>query len=169
MTPSLVVVRLFGPQLDCISCACLIGRHPSSSDFGGWHHRYFFLEVGHLSICFWSICAQISDGRFLWVGEGGRSFSHDGWLTTVTVCCSKLFLQFLHCSGKFIGCSWFKVKSIAFQVSVPSLEVSLVFGIRAWFILRLANLALYEFSRYRIAHSIYSPAFSASFFLSYCR
>ena len=32
------------------------------------------------------------------------------------------------------GCSWYKVKSIAFQVSAPDLEVSIGFGIRAWFI-----------------------------------
>ena len=41
-----------------------------------------------------------------------------------------------HCSGKFSGCSWSKVKSIASQVSAPALEVNIGFGIRTWFILR---------------------------------
>ena len=33
----------------------------------------------------------------------------------------------------------------------------------------ILNLALSDFSRYRIAHSIYSPDFSASLFSSSCR
>ena len=93
-------------------------------------------ETGHISICFWALGAKISDSRHLWVGEGGHSFSHDGWMVAGTVCCSKVSFQFLHCSGKFFGCSWFKVKITAFQVSAPALEVSFSFGIRAWFISR---------------------------------
>ena len=40
--PYIVFLRSFGPQRYCISCACLILRHPSSSDFGGWPHQYSF-------------------------------------------------------------------------------------------------------------------------------
>ena len=76
----------------------------------------------------------ISDGMNLWVGEGGRGFSHNGWLAAVTVCCSNVSHHFLHCLGKFFGCSWPKVKYVAFQVSAPALEVSLGFEIRDWFI-----------------------------------
>ena len=94
-----------------------------------------FFVVGHLFICFWALNAQISDGRHQWVGEGDRSFSRDGWLTAIFVCCSKVLLQFLHCSGELVRCSWSKVKIVAFQVSALALEVSLGFGHRAWFIL----------------------------------
>ena len=66
--------------------------------------------------------------------KGGYTLSHDGWLSAVTLCCSKVLLQFLYFSGGFVGCSWSKVKSIAFQVSAPALEISLGFGIWAWFI-----------------------------------
>ena len=58
-----------------------------------------FLEVSYLCICFWALGAQFSDGRHLWVGEGGRGFSRCGLLATVTLCCSKVLLQFLHCLG----------------------------------------------------------------------
>ena len=64
-----------------------------------------FIEVGHISIYFWALGAQISDGRYLWVGEGGLSFSQYGWLVAVTVCWYRASLQFLHCSGEFVGCS----------------------------------------------------------------
>ena len=139
--PSLLVVRLFGPQWDCISYACLICRHPSYSDFFRWPHQCFS-EVGHLYIWFWALYAQISDGRHLWVGEGGHSFSHDGWMTAVTVCLSKVSLQFLHSSIKFVGCYWSKVKSISFPVSAPALEVSLCSGLWAWFISSFLNSVL---------------------------
>ena len=33
---------LVWPQLNCISCACMIRRHHSSSTFGGWSHQYYF-------------------------------------------------------------------------------------------------------------------------------
>ena len=103
----------------------------------------FFLKVGHLSICFLALGDQIGDGSHLWVRKGGRSFIHDVWMEAVTVCCSNVFLQFLHCSGKFVRFSWSKVKNIAFQVSVTSLEVSVSFGLQEWFILRfLASLLL---------------------------
>ena len=68
--------------------------------------------------------------------EVGRSFSHDIWMEAVPVCCSELSLQILHCLGGFVGYSWPKVKNIAFQVSVPALEVSLIFELQAWFISR---------------------------------
>ena len=57
-----------------------------------------FFEVGHLLICFWALGAQISDSWHLWVGKGGCSFSHDGWLSAATVYCSELLLQLLHWS-----------------------------------------------------------------------
>ena len=102
-----------------------------------------FLEVGHLSIYFWALGAQISDGRHLWVEEGGRSFNHDDWMEAVIVCCSKVSLQFLYCSSECFGCSWSKVKSTALQVSAPAQEVSLRFGPWDWFILRfLASVLL---------------------------
>ena len=101
-----------------------------------------FLKVGHLSICFWVLDAQISAGRNLWVGGDGRSFIHDGWLKYVTVCCYKVYLQFLHCYGEFFICSWSKVKSLASQVSILDLEVSLSFGLQAWFILRFLTSVL---------------------------
>ena len=63
---------------------------------------YTYFEVGHLSICFWALGSQISDGRHIWVGESGLSFSHDGWLASVNVCCSKVSLQFLHSSRFFL-------------------------------------------------------------------
>ena len=100
---------------------------------------------------FLALNAQISDGRHLWVGEGGRSFSHYGWLTAVTVWCSKVSIQLLHCSGKFFICSWSKVKSVVFQVSTPDIEVNLGFGLLAWIIstlfltsvlIRLGDLSL---------------------------
>ena len=117
-----------------MSCACLICIHPSSSNFGGWPRQFFF-EVGHIPI-FLELGAQISDGRQIWVGEGGLSFIHDGWLVAVTVCLSKVLLQIIHCSGVFVGCSCSKVKSISFQVSAPAMEVSLGFELWAWFISR---------------------------------
>ena len=72
----------------------------------------------------------------LWVRVGGCSFNHDGWLVPVTVYCSEVLLQFLHCLVEVLGCSWLKIKHIAFQVSALPLEVNLGFRIRAWFILR---------------------------------
>ena len=142
MPPSIVFVQQFDPRLDCISCACLIRRHPPSLTFGGCPHRYSFLEVGHLSICFWALGAQISDVRHLWVRKVVCNFSHYGWLTAVTVCCSKTQLQFLHCPGKNFRCSWSKFKSLVFQVSTPDLEVSLNFGLQAWFISRFLTSIL---------------------------
>ena len=127
------IVHSFGPQWDCISCACLIHRHPSSSDFGVWPHQYYFFEVGHLSIFFWALSTQASDVRHIWVEEGDLNFSHDGCIAAVTVCCSKVLIQLLHCPRFFFGCSWFKVKSISSQVSAPALEVSIGFRLRAWF------------------------------------
>ena len=89
------------------------------------------LDLGHLSICFWEISTQLSGGRYLWIREVGGSFIHDGWLTAVTVGCSEVSLQLLHCSGELVICSWSKFKSVAFQVSTPALEVSLGFGLQA--------------------------------------
>ena len=71
--------------------------------------------------------------------EVGRSFSHDIWMEAVTVCCSELSLQILHCLGGFVGYSWPKVKNIAFQVSVPALEVSLIFELQAWLSFRILD------------------------------
>ena len=102
-----------------------------------------FIELSHICICFGALGAQISDGRHLWVGGGGRSFSHYGWLVAVTVCCSEVSLHFLHRLGKFVGCSWPKVKNVAFRVSAPSLGVNLFFGLQTWFISRfLASVLL---------------------------
>ena len=93
-----------------------------------------FLKVYHLTICFWALDDQINNGTHFWVGEGGRSFIHDGCITAVTVCCSKVSLQFLYVSGKFLRCYWPKVKIVSFQVSAPTREVSIDFGLWAWFI-----------------------------------
>ena len=99
-----------------------------------------FIEVSHLCICFWGLGNKISDVRHLWVGECGRGFSHDGWLEAVTGCCSEVLIQFLHCLGKVVGCSWPKVKNLAFQVIAPALEASIDFGLWDWFISRFLPL-----------------------------
>ena len=52
--PFLVVVHLFGPQLDFRSYTCLICIHPSSSYFGGWIHRCSFYRGKsslHMFLC----------------------------------------------------------------------------------------------------------------------
>ena len=101
-----------------------------------------FLKVSHLCVYFWSIDAKIRYVRHLWVGEGVHGFSHDGWLADVTVCCSEVSLQFLHCSGKFVGFYWPKVKDVAFKVSAPALEVGLGFRLRAWLVLGILTYVL---------------------------
>ena len=102
-----------------------------------------FIEVSHLWICFWDLGDQMSDGRNLWVGIGGVSFSHYVWVLAVTVCWSKVLIQFLQYLGKFVECSFPKVKNVGFWVSAPALEVSLVFVLRYWFISRfLASVLL---------------------------
>ena len=142
MPTSIVVIHLFGPQWDCRSCACLIRRHPSSSDFGKWIHWCSFLKVSNLYIYFWAIGAQISDSRHLWVGRDFRGFSHDGCLAAVTVCLSEVSLQFLHSSRKFVACSWPKFKSVALQVIEPAMEVSIGLGHQVWFVSRFLSYIL---------------------------
>ena len=122
----------------------MIRRHPYSSAFGRWLHRYYFFEVIHICIYFWALGAQISDGRNIWVMEVRRSFNHDVCLADVTVCWFKVSLQLIHCYGEFVGCYWSKVKSIAFQVSAPALEVSIIFGLRDCFISRFIASVLLE-------------------------
>ena len=85
---------------------------------------------------------QISNGRHLWVGEGGRGFSYDVCLAAGTVCCSEVSLQFLHCSGKFFGFSWPKVKDAVLQVSTLALEFSLRFGLWDLLVSRIISSVL---------------------------
>ena len=133
---SLVVVHCFGPQWDCRYFVWLICRHSFPSDFGGWLHRCSISQDKSSLHLFWGARWKISDGRHIWVGEGGHGFSHDGWMEAVTGFFSNVFLQLLHCSGEFFRCYLPKVKTVAFQVSAPDLVVSISFRIRAWFISR---------------------------------
>ena len=115
-----------------------------------------FLKVSHLYPYFGVLGDQISYGRYLWVGKGGRCFSHDGWLAAITVFFSEILLQFLHCPGKTFVSSWPKVKNVAFRFTAPALEVSIIFGIGDWFVsiflssvlLGIGGLPLVPVSRY---------------------
>ena len=103
------------------------------------------LKVSHLCIRFGVLNAQIRDGcRHIWVGEGVQGFSHDSLLAAATICCSEVSLHFLHFSGELVRCSRTKVNYAALQVSAPSLEVGLGFGIQDWLVSGILTYVLLE-------------------------
>ena len=85
-------------------------------------------KLGHFSVHIETLSTRVRDGCWcIWVREGCRCLSRDGWLTDIYEGRPKIPIYIFHSPEKRVRGSWPKVEYITFYVGAPTLKFGLGF------------------------------------------